>query len=292
MRGAGAAKEAAAAVGYFSAQVTITLDRAQSPVAVALAWSPAMTRWRAFASRSMAAAGTLLGAPRIASVKAGGRCARVRSSRRRRGRPRNSARRRCWRQSYAAARLVSSEARRPARRADLQIAIDSGPPFCVGDIDIRACRGIRPSSCATSARSNGARTPTPSTISYAACLPRIFRQRAGQPRHRAGTQTTRSSRCLRRRSQRLEFGLGFHRTQFAPAPLQRRRHRRQGRSSTPTRGWKRKCRHRPATGAPARHARLARLVFRRPRGHRHRGLVTSTASVSFAGGMTSATRRV
>ncbi len=144
------ASEAAAAVGYFSAKVTITLDRTQSPVAVALrvvAGEPTRVASVRIAINGAAADDAVLGAPAIASVKSGWTL--------REGQVFTQA---AWASAkqravavlaaspYAAARLVSSEARvdPDTAHADLEIAIDSGPPFYVGDIDIQGLSRYTP----------------------------------------------------------------------------------------------------------------------------------------------------
>ncbi|MEP6943659.1 MAG: BamA/TamA family outer membrane protein [Betaproteobacteria bacterium] len=144
------AREAAAAVGYFSAQVTVTLDRAQSPVAVTLrviAGAPTRVAGVRIAVTGAAVDDAVLGASAIAAVQGGWPL--------REGQVFTQA---AWAAAkqravamlaaspYAAARLASSEARvdPDTARAELQVALDSGPPFYVGDIAIQGLSRYTP----------------------------------------------------------------------------------------------------------------------------------------------------
>jgi translocation and assembly module TamA len=137
------AKEAAAALGYFSAEVTLTVDRAQTPVSVALRVVPGpATRVRGvrIVVTGPAESDTSMGTTAIATTQ--------NSWTLREGEVFTQA---AWASAkrgvvatlaatpYAAARLTDSEARvdPESASADLQITLDSGPAFHIGVIEIR-----------------------------------------------------------------------------------------------------------------------------------------------------------
>jgi len=146
----GQAKEAAAAVGYFSAAVSVTLDRSQTPVTVTLrvvAGAPTRVTSVHVSIDGPAASDATLGASAIASVQSAWNlrvgdvftqgawaAAKLRAVATLAASP------------YAGARLAASEARVDPENAsaDLQVTLDSGPPFHIGDIDIQGLSRYTP----------------------------------------------------------------------------------------------------------------------------------------------------
>jgi translocation and assembly module TamA len=137
------AKEAAAALGYFSADVTLTVDRAQTPVSVALRVVPGpATHVRSvrIVVTGPAESDTPMGTTAIATtqnswtLREGEVFTQAAWASAKRGVVATLAA-----SAYAAARLTESEARvdPDSASADLQITLDSGPPFHIGDIEIK-----------------------------------------------------------------------------------------------------------------------------------------------------------
>ncbi len=144
------AKEAAAAVGYFSAAVTVSIDRAQTPLTVTLrivAGAPTRVTSVRIGVDGPAASDATLGASTIASVQSGWNL-----------RVGDVFTQSAWAAAkqlavatlaaspYAAARLASSEARvdPDSASAELQVTLESGPPFYVGDIDVQGLSRYTP----------------------------------------------------------------------------------------------------------------------------------------------------
>ncbi len=137
------AKEAAAALGYFSAEATLTVDRAQTPVSIALRVVPGPpTRVRSvrIVVTGPAENDTPLGTTAIATtenswtLRQGEVFTQAAWASAKRGVVATLAA-----SAYAAARLTDSEARvdPDSASADLRITLDSGPAFHIGDIEIR-----------------------------------------------------------------------------------------------------------------------------------------------------------
>jgi translocation and assembly module TamA len=144
------ARETAAALGHFSAEVTLDVDRATTPVAIALRIAPGpatrVTDVRITVT-GPAADPSSLGRAAIASVEYGWSlpegalftqaawdAAKTRAVAT------------LAATSYAAASLTDSEARvYPEREsAELQVTIESGPAFHIGDIDVRGLERYPP----------------------------------------------------------------------------------------------------------------------------------------------------
>ena len=144
------AKEAAAALGYFSAQTTLSVDRVQTPVSVALRVTPGpatrVTSVR-IAVTGSASADSPRGDAGIAAVRSGWTLSE--------GTVFTQA---AWdvakqravatlaASAYAAAKLSQSEARVSPEResAELQISIESGPAFHIGEIEIQGLSRYSP----------------------------------------------------------------------------------------------------------------------------------------------------
>lgn len=135
------AKEAAATEGFFSADVNVDVDRTASPVAVTLRVAPG-------AQAKVAAAN--IGVTGAASTDADGEAAIARIKGEWPLPPGTAFRQSVWQDAksqavttlagsaFAAARLASSEARVDpnANSVDIDVTLDSGPVFHVGDLDI------------------------------------------------------------------------------------------------------------------------------------------------------------
>jgi translocation and assembly module TamA len=143
------AREAAATQGFFSARVDVTVDRQTQPVTVRLAVTPGEPA--RVTSVSIDVTGPANDAPE-------GRRA-IASLREEWLLPTGEIfRQEAWTSAkqvavatlaaapYAAARLTASEARidPEERSADLSVAIDSGPPFRIGEIDIQGLKKYSP----------------------------------------------------------------------------------------------------------------------------------------------------
>lgn len=136
------AREAAATEGYFSADVTVDVDRSTTPLSVALRVKPGPQARVASADIQVSGAAT---------ADAEGREAIARIRREWPLPPGTTFRQSVWRDAksqavttlagsaFAAAALASSEARvdPKANSVDLDVAIDSGPVFHVGDLDVQ-----------------------------------------------------------------------------------------------------------------------------------------------------------
>jgi translocation and assembly module TamA len=144
------AKEAAAAVGYFSAAVTVSIDRAQTPLTVTLrivAGAPTRVTSVRIGVDGPAASDATLGASTIASVQSGWNL-----------RVGDVFTQSAWSAAkqlavatlvaspYAAARLARSEARvdPDSASAELQVTLESGPPFFIGAIDVQGLSRYTP----------------------------------------------------------------------------------------------------------------------------------------------------
>jgi translocation and assembly module TamA len=135
------AKEAAATEGFFSAEVDVDVDRTASPVAVTLRLAP---------GRQAKVAAANIGVTGAASTDADGEAAIARIQGEWPLPPGTAFRQSLWQdaksqavttlagRAFAAARLASSEARVDpnANSVDIDVTIDSGPVFHVGDLDI------------------------------------------------------------------------------------------------------------------------------------------------------------
>lgn len=143
------AREAAATHGFFSASVDLALDRATAPATVTLTVVPGQpTR---IASVAIDVTGPARGSPEGAAAIAKlsdtwllpkGDVFRQQAW----TSAKNFAVATLAANAFAAARLAASEARidPEARTADLSVAIDSGPPFRIGDIDVRGLSRYTP----------------------------------------------------------------------------------------------------------------------------------------------------
>jgi translocation and assembly module TamA len=134
--------EAAAAQGYFSARVSYTLDRDSTPWRIVLLVEPGERT-------EVAAVDIAFSGPALEDPQAAAQMARVRREwLLRPGTPftqaawdeaKRDAVRKFSAQRYAAARIAASRADvdAEARRARLSLTLDSGPPFRVGQVEVR-----------------------------------------------------------------------------------------------------------------------------------------------------------
>ena len=143
------AREAAATHGYFSAEVEVTVDRATTPVTVTLSVVPGEPTL--IKSVQIDVTGPANDAPEGVAAIARLRDAWLLP-------PAAQFRQETWTAAkrlavgtlaaspYVAAKLTSSEAKidPTPRTADLSLAIDSGPPFHIGDIDIQGLKRYTP----------------------------------------------------------------------------------------------------------------------------------------------------
>jgi translocation and assembly module TamA len=143
------AREAAATQGFFSAKVDITVDRQTQPVTVRLVISPGEPTQVTSVSIDVTgpANDALEGQTAIAKLRDDWLLPQG-----------DIFRQETWTSAkqfavatlaaspYAAAKLTASEARidPDARSADLSVAIDSGPPFRIGQIDIQGLKKYSP----------------------------------------------------------------------------------------------------------------------------------------------------
>lgn len=143
------AKEAAATQGYFSANVEITVDRETQPVTVRLTVTPLLPTRIASVNVDVAGPATEAAEGQAAIAKLRDEWLLPKG---------DIFRQETWTAAkqlavatlaaspYAAAKLASSEARidPAAHSADLEVAIESGPPFRVGVVDIQGLKKYTP----------------------------------------------------------------------------------------------------------------------------------------------------